>query len=100
MYFFKGLFNSLKLKWADGCAFDVLLFLTKINNKKLYCAIGGDGLYTFRYLDTVKGWFRKFGTVPIADVPTSKLLKPGEASKASETFELEVWGRGEGAWLF
>ena len=40
-----------------------------------------------------------------ADVPTSKLLKPGEASKArnitqaSETFELEVWGGGGGAWF-
>ena len=39
----------------------------------------------------------------MADVPTSKLLKPGEASKTrnvtranSETFELEVWGGGKG----
>ena len=40
-----------------------------------------------------------------SNVPTLKLLKPGEANKvrnitqASKTFEVEVWGGG-GAWLF
>ena len=42
----------------------------------------------------------------LSDVPTSKLLKPGEASKArnvtqaSETFELKSGESGGCAWLF